>query len=338
MLHAVGSAQTEDIRIEDRQFSTLPEVLRPDDVLVLNNSKVIPSRFFPEGFGTKAEVLLLKKTPSSENTSANGEVWEALARPMKKFEKAGEFLLSPHLKATVCGRTESQEALYLRLCPFESDANPTALIEQEGSMPIPPYIRQGHADEQDKQRYQTVYADTPGSVAAPTAGLHFTSELFLSLRDKGVELLELTHHVGPASFLPVRDADWQSHQMSMEHYVVPEETLSCLESAKSEGRRIIPVGTTSVRALESFFADDCPSVRRANAGHLQSTELFITPGYSFKVVDALITNFHQPLSTHLLLVAAFIGVAQCEAIYRHALESQYRFLSYGDGMCLEKVS
>lgn len=330
LLHAQvsGSAATE---ISDCEFSQLTEVLRAGDLLVVNNSKVIPARFFPEDLGDKAEVLLLSSLKSESGT----ELWEVLARPMKKCERAGTFMLSEHLQATAKGRSEQGDTLLLELVSTDNNCSVTQLIEQEGVMPIPPYIRGGHADAQDRQRYQTVYADIAGSVAAPTAGLHFTDELFTRLTMAEIEVVQLTHHVGPASFLPVRDGDWQTHKMSIEFFSMSAQVLAALECAISEKRRVVAVGTTCVRALESFFAIDDIEARKKNTNKFISTGLFITPGYQFKVVDVLITNFHQPLSTHLLLVAAFAGVVPCEEIYNHALESDYRFLSYGDGMCIE---
>lgn len=344
LLHARCAEGGSGVSIADRRFADLPEILLSGDLLVLNNSKVLPTRFFPAGFTEKAEVLLLQPRETAMNTAESSQTnrsqdWEALARPMKKFERAQQFALSAHLHAEVLGRNASGEALRLRISSNEPSLSVEQCIELDGRMPIPPYIRQGRADEEDSYRYQTVYAEVGGSVAAPTAGLHFTPRLFEQLRASGIEYQFVTHHVGPASFLPVRDGEWDSHIMNTELYSISAETINAVTRCKKEGRRVVAVGTTTVRALESYFETHSFDVHEESAqsrsAAFASTQLFITPGFEFKVIDALITNFHQPLSTHLLLVAAFSGIDQCRTMYEHALAGSYRFLSYGDAMFIE---
>lgn len=331
LLHA-RLRQGRSCEIVDRAFTDLPELLRAGDVLVLNNTRVLPTRFFPEDLGASAEVLLLQRLEQSKER----EVWRALARPMKRVEKRGVFRLSTNLTATVLGRDDTGDALLLAVEPTSGDESVATLLYRDGSMPIPPYIRQGRADDDDATRYQTIYAEVAGSVAAPTAGLHFTPSILAEVRRKGVEISFVTHHVGPASFLPVREGNWQCHTMAEEYYLISHPTYASVRAAKEQGRRIIAVGTTSVRALESFFAKGITDSQLASeVDQLKTTSLYITPGYQFQVIDALITNFHQPQSTHLLLVAAFTGSRQCQEIYEHGLRQEYRFLSYGDSMFLE---
>jgi len=310
------------LRIEDSVVRDLPALLRPGDVLVLNNSKVVPCRFHFEYAGGRCEIFLLEREKPTER------VWLALARPMRRLKPGANLNLSEHLSGTVLGRDESGERIRIELLAEHPEHSIEELISREGSMPIPGYIRAGVAEERDEEFYQTVFAKHAGSVAAPTAGLHFTEALLDQLRERGVEIRELTLHVGPASFQPVRDP--AEHEMPTEWYSISAEVLAALDRAKAEGRRIVAVGTTSARSLESAARV------RPKAGEFVPTQLFITPGFEFNYVDVLMTNFHQPETTHLLLVAAFIGERETEKIYTHALESEYRFLSYGDAMLLER--
>lgn len=333
LLHARCDSSRE-LALFDRQFSDLPSLLRQDDLLVLNNSRVIPCRFFAElsGGDPQVEVLLV------EQETEDAKYWQALAKPMRRLKQGLRFQLSEHLLATVLGRASDSARIRLELevvgsLELEvagSSVSIEELIDVEGCMPIPPYIRDGRADATDREQYQTCFADERGSVAAPTAGLHFTDSVFEELNVRGVEHCFLTHHVGPASFLPVRDDDWRSHKMSAERFFVSRECFERIESARNNQRRVIAVGTTVVRALEGIWQHGASCV-----GQWQSTELFITPGYRFKVVNALVTNFHQPRSTHLLLVAAMLGTESTSEVYQHALAKSYRFLSYGDSMFLD---
>lgn len=304
----------------------LPAFLAPGDLLVLNNSKVLPCRFFGRKLDSDAsiEVLLLRPLEGGDST------WECLAKPMKRLKPGNKVRLSRSLVAEAGTRSgEGEDRIELHLESPRGDARSLLqIIEEEGNMPIPGYIRNGYADEGDKTRYQTVYSQTVGSVAAPTAGLHFTDSLFAELRSQGIGIEFITLHVGVASFAPVRDL--QSHKMPLEWYRIPFGTARAIERTKRAGGRVIAVGTTCVRSLES-------SVMQGNFGtneQMCNTELFITPGFSFSVVDSLMTNFHQPRTTHLLLVSAFHGEENVKALYQHALKSDYRFLSYGDSMLI----
>ena len=312
------------LAITDSFVRSLPEILRPGDLIVVNNSRVIPARFFFEHAGSEMEVLLL-------NPSASREKVQALARPMKKARAGDELKLSNGLRGFVLGRSEEGDRLELELRTVIEGDSVTDLIAREGRMPIPGYIREGRADQSDSESYQTLFAKTEGSVAAPTAGLHFTPEVCESLKQRGIELAEITLHVGLASFQPVRDAS--QPEVSEEFYSIGSETRNKIENTKRAGARIVAVGTTTMRALESFAL--LPKTDSIGEEELLPTKLFIKPGFEFRVADILMTNFHQPETTHLMLVAAFIGEPETEQIYRHALEGPYRFLSYGDAMLLE---
>jgi len=328
LLHAQLSAGS--LKIDDKNFSNLPSLLKKGDLLVLNNSKVLPWRFFFEISNTEVELLLLRLLEDS----GEGLVFEALAKPMRKLESQRSCELKPGINLEVSGRTADGMRLLVKISA--KNIQTQELLEQLstiGNVPIPPYIRRGRSDESDRGNYQTVFANEPGSVAAPTAGLHFTAGLFERLQENGIEHTFVTLHVGPASFLPVRDADISKHLMQREEFVVSADSLKQIVAAKRAGRRVVAVGTTSVRTLESL---DSTLVRAETLEEVKgASELFIQPGFKFKWIDALITNFHQPLTTHLLLVAAFIGEENTELIYQYALAGEYRFLSYGDAMFLE---
>jgi len=313
------------LSIDDRTVRSLPEILRRGDLVVVNNSKVIPARFFFEHAGSEMEVLLL-------NSAAAGVPVQALARPMRKARAGDELRLSENLRAFVLGRSEEGDRLELELKSVREGESVQELITRDGTMPIPGYIRGGRAVPADRESYQTLFASSEGSVAAPTAGLHFTPALCAELSKRGIELAEITLHVGPASFQPVRDPS--QPEVSQEFYSVSRSVREKMAAARSRGGRIIAVGTTTMRALESFaLIPDRDSVKD---DQLCATGLFIKPGFQFRAADLLMTNFHQPETTHLLLVAAYIGEAETEKIYRHALAGEYRFLSYGDAMLLER--
>lgn len=321
--------------IFEQIFKDLPASLNAGDLLILNNSRVLPYRFFGRRFekeDEEIEIFLLSKS-SSGCAGFPMEVWEAIGRPLKKLKPGRKVTLSPSINGEILSRSENGRRIQLKLYPNEElfsdqDLKRYSLIElilKEGQMPIPPYIRKGHSDEFDRELYQTVFAAEDGSLAAPTAALHFTPELLKEIVAKGVTVAFLTLHIGPASFTLISPDGLEDFEMPKEFYRIPQETKNLILKAKAEGRRIVAVGTTTTRALESWGMAD-------NGDDFIETKLFIKPGYKFKVIDALVTNFHQPGSTHLLMIEALIGRALLEKAYTHALNSGYRFLSYGDAM------
>ena len=300
---------------EDRVFCDIKEYLRPGDVLVINNTKVLPARMYAyTKNGGRVEVLLLKRQNYTD--------WEVLVRPGKKAKEGTELVVSEELSLTVRSRTPTGE----RIVEFHFDGVFEDILSRVGSMPLPPYI---HEKLKDKDRYQTVYCKTDGSAAAPTAGLHFTKELLAEIKAMGVQVAEVLLHVGLGTFRPVKEEDLTHHVMHSEYYCVSEEAADIVNAAKPEGRRVIAVGTTSVRTLETV-ADEKGMVRPCSG----DTSIFIYPPYKFKCVDALITNFHLPESTLIMLVSAFMGREQCLALYREAVEKKYRFFSFGDAMLI----
>lgn len=287
--------------------------LGSNDVLVFNDTKVIPARLYGhrKESGGKEEVLLL--TPCGENT------WECLVKPGKKCPIGQEIVFNEKLSGTVIDKTDFGG----RIIRFTVDGVFDDIIQDIGEMPLPPYI---HEKLEDQNRYQTVYAREKGSAAAPTAGLHFTPELLERLKAKGVTLAFVTLHVGLGTFRPVSAEVIEDHQMHSEYYVVTQETADIINEARRAGKRIVAVGTTSVRTLESATVDG-----ELKAGH-DWTQIFIYPGYQYKMVDALITNFHLPQSTLLMLISALAGREHCLAAYKEAVKERYRFFSFGDAM------
>ncbi len=307
-------------RIQHLTFRELPSLLCSGDHLVFNDTRVIPARFFGTIEGrpeSTVELLLLHEEAPHR--------WLCLGRPLRKIRSASSIVFSDKLCAHITGSPSPDRVII----DFHTDSTtPLAqLIREHGVMPIPPYIRDGHADEQDTVDYQTIFAHKEGSVAAPTASLHFTPELLSAITD-GVRasVSRITLHVGSASFLPVL-VDGVLRPPGTEQFSVPTETISSLRETRARGGRVIAVGTTVVRALES-------AVRTGGAHGFQDTQLFIQPGFPFELVSALVTNFHQPGTTHLLLVEALLGRELLSQAYTAALENSYRFLSYGDGMVL----
>lgn len=303
--------------LEDRQFADLPEYLRAGDLLVFNDTRVLHARLY----GTKASgghIEVLIERPIGPH--------EALAQiRASKSPKPGTTLrLADAFDVTVLGR--AGEFFHLRFPETEDFVD---LLERHGKLPLPPYIQRAAGDT-DESRYQTVYARSPGSVAAPTAGLHFDQALLERVARCGVKCAWLTLHVGAGTFQPVRADDLGEHRMHRERYVVPQETVDAIASTRAAGGRVIAVGTTSMRALEAA-AQEGPLL--AGTGE---TEIFILPGFRFRVVDALITNFHLPKSTLLMLVSAFAGMETMRQAYRHAIARRYRFFSYGDAMLLTR--
>jgi S-adenosylmethionine:tRNA ribosyltransferase-isomerase len=307
----------EGTRHQDQHFRDLPALLRAGDVLVLNDSRVLHARLFGhKESGGAVEVLV-------ERPSGDHEIL-AQVRASKTPPPGSNLSLEGGITATVVAR--EGEFYRLRLAG-EDDA--VTLIERHGHMPLPPYIARP-AEDADEARYQTVYARDKGSVAAPTAGLHFDEPMLAALSAKGINVTYLTLHVGAGTFQPVRVEDLAQHRMHRERYALPSTTVAAITTARRRGGRIIAVGTTSLRTLESAVRNGDLSAGRGE------TELFITPGYRFQVADALITNFHLPKSTLLMLVAAFGGIANMRAAYAHAIRQRYRFFSYGDAMFLTK--
>jgi S-adenosylmethionine:tRNA ribosyltransferase-isomerase len=310
-------------------FRDLPGFLRPGDVLVLNDSRVLPARLFGQRLpgGGACEVLLLEPRPPAPE---GHELWTALARPGKRLRPGTRIAFAEDFHAVV----EADLGAGEKLLRFPGPVPLREALERHGQMPLPPYIlaRRGEraSRPEDRERYQTVYARPEGSVAAPTAGLHFTDELLGEIRALGVEIARVTLHVGAGTFQPITADDIADHVLHTERYDVPAETADAINAARGQGRRIVAVGTTSVRTLESAVAAD--GRVRPGAG---ATGLMIAPGYRFRVVDALVTNFHLPRSSLLCLVAALIGRERLLAIYREAIAREYRFYSYGDAMFVE---
>ncbi len=304
-------------QINDKSFSDLPQYIHAGDLLVLNNTRVIPARLFGQKpSGGKVEILVERIT----------RLHTVLAhvRASKSPKEGATLLLENIIPVTVTGRQGELFALQ-----FDTEETAIALIEKHGHIPLPPYMER--PDElMDWERYQTVYAQHQGSVAAPTAGLHFDTHLLTTLQQQGVNLAYVTLHVGAGTFQPVRTEYVHEHQMHYEYLEVPAETVQKIQQTKQNGHRVIAVGTTSVRSLETA----------AKTGELHpyqgETNLFIYPGYQFNVVDAMITNFHLPKSSLLMLVSAFAGYQHIMNAYAHAIANKYRFYSYGDAMLIEK--
>ena len=297
--------------IEHKIFRDILEYLKEGDVLVVNNTKVLPARMYAHtANGGAVEVLLLKRLEKDR--------WEVLVKPGKKCKIGTKLTISEELFLTVEGITDSGE----RIVQFHYDGVFEEILDRVGNMPLPPYIKK---KLEDKGRYQTVYAKTDGSAAAPTAGLHFTPELLQAVREKGVEIAEVLLHVGLGTFRPVKEEIITDHKMHSEYYEVGEQAADIINKAKADGRRIIAVGTTSVRTLESV-ADENGFIKPCHG----NTEIFIYPPYRFKCVDALITNFHLPESTLIMLVSAMTGREEILSVYKTAVQEKYRFFSFGD--------
>ena len=303
--------------VDHHVFKEVPEFLKPGDCLVLNNTKVIPARLLGEreGTGGHVEVLLLARKDK--------DVWETLVKPGKKCKPGAKLTFGDGiLKAEVLETVEEGN----RLVRFTYDGIWEEVLDRLGEMPLPPYITH---KLRDKNRYQTVYAKYEGSAAAPTAGLHFTKELLEEIQKKGVSVVYVTLHVGLGTFRPVKEENVLEHHMHSEWYQVSEEAARCINETKAAGGRVICVGTTSCRTVESASGDD--GIVRAGSGDKQ---IFIYPGYRFKVLDGLITNFHLPESTLVMLVSALAGREHVLAAYEEAIRERYRFFSFGDAMII----
>jgi S-adenosylmethionine:tRNA ribosyltransferase-isomerase len=305
--------------VVDRTVGHIPALLRPDDVMVFNDTRVIPARLLGRRSEVAVELLLHRRIKAA--------IWDVFAKPGKRLKPGQAITFDGGLSADVVSKSEDG------VVRVAFNASGVALLQKlhdVGHMPLPPYIRRDD-DMRDRADYQTVYAANDGSVAAPTAGLHFTPELLAAIDARGVKRLHVTLHVGAGTFLPVKTDDTDQHKMHAEWGEVTVENAAALNTAKANGGRIIAVGTTSLRLLESA----------ASSGAINpfsgETAIFITPGYKFRAVDVLMTNFHLPKSTLFMLVSAFAGLARMKSAYAHAIKSGYRFYSYGDASWLERV-
>ena len=301
--------------IEHKIFKDIIDYLKPGDVLVRNNTKVIPARLYGrKETGAKVEFLLLN--------NIEGDIWESIVRPGNKLHVGtkvifGDGILEAKILEVMPGGTRKVE--------FKYDGIFNEILDKIGLMPLPPYI---HESLKEKDRYQTVYAKYDGSAAAPTAGLHFTPELLEKIQEKGVEIANVTLHVGIGTFRPVKEETVEAHKMHSEHFYIKQEDVDKINKAKQEGRRVIAVGTTSCRVLESIADENTGMVKPIE----DDTEIFIYPGYKFKCIDGLITNFHLPQSTLLMLVSALAGKDYIIRAYKEAVKEKYRFFSFGDAM------
>ena len=301
--------------IEHKIFKDIIDYLKPGDVLVRNNTKVIPARLYgKKETGAKVEFLLLN--------NIEGDIWESIVRPGNKLHVGakvifGDGILEAEILEVMPGGTRKVE--------FKYEGIFNEILDKIGLMPLPPYI---HESLKEKDRYQTVYAKYNGSAAAPTAGLHFTPELLEKIQEKGVEIANVTLHVGIGTFRPVKEDTVEAHKMHSEHFYIKQEDVDKINKARQEGRRVIAVGTTSCRVLESIADENTGMVKPIE----DDTEIFIYPGYKFKCIDGLITNFHLPQSTLLMLVSALAGKEYIMKAYNEAVKEKYRFFSFGDAM------
>jgi S-adenosylmethionine:tRNA ribosyltransferase-isomerase len=338
--------------ITHAKFKELGQYLAPGSLLLLNDTRVLPARLFgKKPSGAAIELLLIRKEQSAPSSPSvgegseslslapqasttvqpqlgRGEVWQCLMKS-KGLQKGAVVYLDETVQATLLDDNPMGVGVPVRRVLLEAKEGVSEALHRLGQMPLPPYIQRGLAKESDKERYQTVFAKNEGSCAAPTAGLHFTSELLASLKEQQIETAYVTLHVGPGTFLPVKEEDTSKHKMHEEFYEISQETVDKIKRAKAEGRKVVAVGTTVVRTIESATKEDGSIT--AGSGE---TALFIRPGYTFRVIEQLITNFHLPKSTLLMLVSAFGGRAGVLAAYEEAIKEEYRFFSYGDAMLL----
>jgi len=300
---------------EDKIFHDIIDYLRPGDVLVRNNTKVLPARIFgqKEGTGAHVEILLLHQI--------KGDVWECLAGNARPIKVGTVISFKDGKLKAKCLEVKDEG---IRIMEFIYDGIFLEILNEVGNMPLPPYIKK---QCEDNSRYQTVYAKVLGSAAAPTAGFHFTNELLEKIKNKGIEILDITLHIGLGTFKPVKEDVVENHVMHSEYYEMSKEVADKLNKAKAEHRRIIAVGTTATRTLEAIMQKYGKFVEAK-----EETNIFIKPGYEFLAIDALITNFHLPKSTLIMLVSAFMGREFTLEVYRHAVEKKYRFFSFGDSM------
>ncbi len=313
----IVNRSTENLR--DEHFYDFPRFLKKDDVIVLNNTKVFPARLFGTSeTGAKIEIFLVREF---EN-----QIWETLARPARRLTIGKKILFGENLSGEVLEKASNGRVIVR----FEANRNFDSILEEIGQTPLPPYIkRDDGVSRNDKNRYQTVFAKQRGAIAAPTAGLHFTQKILSEIKDLGATIVEITLHVGFGTFEPVRVSDLSEHRVLPERCEISRETAQILNEAKAEKKRIIAIGTTTTRALESSI-DENGMVQAGN----NLADLTITPGYKFKVVGSLLTNFHLPQSSLLVLVSTFAGYNLTIEAYKHAVRSRYRFYSYGDCMLI----
>ena len=312
--------------VEHKHFYDIIDYLKPTDCLVLNNSKVLPARLFgvKEGTGAKVEFLLIKRI--------EGDIWETMVKPGKRLKAGDSVSFSDDKLFRAVIKDYGEDGT--RIVEFEYEGIFLERLEELGKMPLPPYIEREN-NKEDRDRYQTVYCKKEGSVAAPTAGLHFTEELLEKAREKGVKIAYVTLHVGIGTFRPVKVEKIEDHHMHFEEYFVSEEAAETINRAKKEGRRVISVGTTSTRTIESAaHFDEAAGGWQVKAGG-DSTGIFIYPGYEFKIIESLITNFHLPKSTLLMLISALYDRERILEVYEEAIRERYRFFSYGDAMFIE---
>jgi len=304
---------------EDKIFKDIIDYLKLGDVIVRNNTKVLPARIFgvKEGTGAHVEILLLKQL--------EGDIWECLAGNAKPIKVGAVINFNNGKLLAECLEVKDEG---IRIMKFKYSGIFLEILNEIGAMPLPPYIKKKC---EDNSQYQTVFAKIYGSAAAPTAGFHFTEELIKKCEEKGIEFLDVTLNIGLGTFKPVKEKTVEAHKMHSEHYVISQEVADKLNKAKKEGRRIIALGTTSTRTLEANFQKFSEF-----RGEIADTEIFITPGYEFKAIDALITNFHLPKSTLIMLVSALMGREFTLECYEHAVKERYRFFSFGDAMFIHE--
>ncbi len=309
-----------DGSIQHKAFTDFPDFLREGDLLVLNDSKVFPARLHgtKKGSGGKVELFLLEKLD-------NGS-WEVLVRPGRRLPPGTEVELFDNKLSAVLGERTASGG---RVVNFSANGDLMSMIWKHGEIPLPPYINRNPEDD-DKSRYQTIYAENIGAVAAPTAGFHFTDSIFDKIKSLGVHVAKITLHPGLGTFRPITRDDIEQHQMHSERFTIPESTAEMVHKAKAENRRVIAVGTTTVRALES----SCDSNGLLQSRGWSATDLFIKPPFEFKIIDGMLTNFHLPKSTLLVLVSALAGRERILAAYQEAIANGYRFYSYGDAMLI----
>jgi len=305
--------------LRDEHFYDFPQFLKKDDVIVLNNTKVFPARLFGlSETGAKVEIFLIREF---EN-----QTWETLARPARRLTIGKKILFGENLSGEVLEKTVDGRIVVR----FEFDGDFNSILEEIGQTPLPPYIkRDSGISGDDKNRYQTVFAKQPGAIAAPTAGLHFTTKILSEIKNLGVTIVEVTLHVGYGTFEPVRVSELSEHRVLPERCEISRQVAQILNGAKAEKKRIIAIGTTTTRALESSI-DEKGTIRAGN----NFADLTVTPGYKFKIVGGLLTNFHLPKSSLLVLVSTFAGYNLTIEAYKHAVQSRYRFYSYGDCMLI----
>ncbi len=307
--------------IEHRRFGDIVEYLKSGDLLVLNDSKVFPARLIGsrKGSGGRVEIFLLRRS--------NDQEWEALVKPGKRLKPGAEVILAGGKLAAIVGERTDYGG---RRITLKGEGDVMALIWEHGEVPLPPYINRP-AEEADKSTYQTVYASRIGAAAAPTAGFHFTKELLDEIARRGIEIVHITLHPGLGTFRPITVQDAARHKMETEYYTIEVSTADSINRAKAEGRRVIAVGTTTVRALESSWSDE---KKRIEPARNKATGIYIYPPYEFKTINCLLTNFHLPKSTLLLLVSALAGRELILKAYNEAIAGDYRFYSYGDAMLI----